>query len=55
MKTAVMPVFLVYALLLNRRIPFLTDWLPLLAGTILFDAIRSAIFVAAKLGYIAER
>jgi membrane-associated phospholipid phosphatase len=52
MKTAVMPVFLVYALLLNRRIPFLTDWLPLLAGTVLFDAIRGAIFVAAKLGYI---
>ena len=55
MKTAVMPVFLVYALLLRRRVAFVTDWLPLLAGTVLFDATRGAIFVAVKRGLIEAR
>jgi membrane-associated phospholipid phosphatase len=44
MKTAVMPIFLLYALVLRRRAAFVTDWLPLLAGTVLFDAVRGGIF-----------
>jgi membrane-associated phospholipid phosphatase len=45
MKTAVMPIFLLYAVMLRRRAAFVTEWLPLLAGTVLFDAVRGAIFL----------
>lgn len=48
-KTAVMPAFVLYGLLQRRRIAFLTDWLPLLAGTVLFDAVRGAIYLAEQL------
>ena len=51
-KTAVMPVFVIYGLLQRRRVEFLADWLPLLTGTVLFDAVRGAIFKAEYLvGY----
>jgi membrane-associated phospholipid phosphatase len=48
MKTAVMPIFLLYALMLRRRSAFLTDWAPVIAGTVLFDALRGAIFIAVR-------
>jgi membrane-associated phospholipid phosphatase len=47
-KTAVMPIFVLYAVVVRRRLAFLTDWLPLIAGTVLFDALRGAIFVAIQ-------
>ena len=43
-KTGVMPVFLLYGLALRRREAFVADWAPLLAATVLFDAIRGAIY-----------
>jgi membrane-associated phospholipid phosphatase len=47
-KTGVMPLFVLYGLLQRRRVAFLVDWLPLLAGTVLFDAVRGAIFLAEQ-------
>jgi membrane-associated phospholipid phosphatase len=43
-KTAVMPIFLLYALALPARVGFVIDWLPFLTATVLFDATRGAIF-----------
>ncbi len=51
-KTAVMPIFVAYGLLLTDRIGFLADWLPLLGATVLFDAGRGAIFVAVQRRYL---
>jgi membrane-associated phospholipid phosphatase len=47
-KTGVLPVFVLYGLLQRRRVAFLTDWLPLLTGTVLFDAVRGAIYLAEQ-------
>lgn len=47
-KTGVLPVFVLYGLLQRRRVAFLTDWLPLLTGTVLFDAMRGAIYLAEQ-------
>jgi membrane-associated phospholipid phosphatase len=52
MKTAVMPVFVLYAVLLRNRGAFLSDWLPFLSGTVLFDAIRGAIYVLITHGHL---
>ncbi|MGH9240468.1 MAG: phosphatase PAP2 family protein [Vicinamibacterales bacterium] len=49
-KTAVLPVFLVYGMLLRERVAFARDWVPLLAATLLFDALRGAIYVAIASG-----
>jgi membrane-associated phospholipid phosphatase len=45
-KTLVMPIFVLYGVFQRDRVAFLKDWLPLLAGTVLFDAMRGAIFMA---------
>lgn len=50
-KTAVLPLSLSYGLLVRQRVAFVQDWLPLLGATILFDAIRGAIWTAIAAGY----
>lgn len=50
-KTAVVPVILAYALLVRQRVAFVTDWLPLLSATVLFDAVRGAIWLVVQRGY----
>jgi membrane-associated phospholipid phosphatase len=47
-KTAVLPIFVVYAMLVRDRVRFLADWLPLLAFTVLFDAARGDIYLAVE-------
>jgi membrane-associated phospholipid phosphatase len=48
-----MPVFVFYGVFLPSRKVFLADWLPLLSGTVLFDAIRGAIYIAVQGGTLA--
>jgi membrane-associated phospholipid phosphatase len=50
-KTAILPVILAYGLLVRQRAAFVMDWLPLLSATVLFDAIRGAIWIAIQRGY----
>jgi membrane-associated phospholipid phosphatase len=52
LKTAVLPLILAYGLLVRHRAAFMADWLPLLAATILFDAVRGAIYTVIERGYI---
>jgi membrane-associated phospholipid phosphatase len=51
-KTAVMPIFVVYGAALRDRKAFIADWLPFLSGTVLFDVLRGAIFVAVQHGFL---
>lgn len=51
-KTAILPVFLVYGALLRVRRAFVLDWFPLLSATLLFDALRGAIYRAIRAGYL---
>ena len=50
-KTAILPVILAYGLLVRQRAAFVMDWLPILSATVLFDAIRGAIWIAIQRGY----
>jgi membrane-associated phospholipid phosphatase len=50
-KTAILPVILAYGLLVSQRVAFVMDWLPILSATVLFDAVRGAIWVAIMRGY----
>jgi membrane-associated phospholipid phosphatase len=52
-KTAVLPVLLAYGVLVRQRLEFVTDWLPLLSMTLLFDAVRGAIWILVDRGYQA--
>ena len=50
-KTAVLPLLLAYAVLVRERATFIADWLPFLGATLLFDAIRGAIYILIQYGY----
>lgn len=50
-KTGLFPAFVLYAASLRHAKPFLSAWTPLIAGTILFDFLRGAIFIAIQNGY----
>ena len=51
LKTVILPLILAYGLLVRQRVAFMTDWLPLLSATLLFDAVRGAIYIAIQRGY----
>jgi hypothetical protein len=51
LKTMVLPIILAYGLMVRQRAEFVMDWLPLLSATVLFDAVRGAIWVAIIRGY----
>ena len=51
LKTAILPAFAAYALVLPSVRPFLVDWIPLLLATIAFDFLRGAIYVAVEAGF----
>jgi membrane-associated phospholipid phosphatase len=51
-KTAVMPIFVMYGALLRDRRAFIADWLRFLSGTVLFDLLRGATFVAVRHGVL---
>ncbi len=48
-KTAILPIFLLYAGFLRKRMLFVVDWLPFLVGTVLFDVLRGSIYDAIQL------
>jgi membrane-associated phospholipid phosphatase len=50
-KTAILPVILAYGLLVRQRVAFMMDWLPLVSVTLLFDAVRGAIWNMIVAGY----
>jgi membrane-associated phospholipid phosphatase len=49
-KTMVMPAFVLYALGQAHARRFAIDWLPFLGATVLFDALRGAIFALVEAG-----
>src|SRR5262245_188355 len=45
-----MPIFLIYGASLRNPRTFIADWLPFLSGTVLFDVLRGAVYVAVQHG-----
>lgn len=54
-KTALIPAFLVYAVVIRRWRRFTTDWLPLLAAVVAFDFARGGIYSLVVRGWLKPR